>query len=460
MTWNAAQGTLIVAPNNQSDLLYEIPTTAGLVLQPNNIINAAGGSGILDRISGLGMGPTTGGGGNSYWMADRNSNGIFEFTTNALLPTAPIAYNRTISVPFNIGVAANLVATDSNNDTLTYTIVDPPDHGVLNPATPGGAARTYTPTAGYVGPDTFTFTASDGSLTSNTATMTLNVQAANTAPVLAAISTPKTVNELDLLTFQATATDPEANAITFSLVNAPAGATITSTGIFNWRPSEAQGPGAYDITVRVTDSGGLFDSQVVRVNVNEVGSPPPPPPNNNPFIDDDGNIFEDAIEWLRAEGITLGCNPPVNNKFCPNDRVTRGQMAAFLVRALGYTAGGSTNYFVDDNGNIFETSINRLRAAEVTLGCNPPSNNRYCPNDFVTRGQMAAFLVRALGYTAGGNTNYFVDDNGSVFETQINRLRAAGVTLGCNPPANNRFCPSNFVTRGQMAAFLQRALDT
>jgi hypothetical protein len=70
---------------------------------------------------------------------------------------------------------------------------------------------------------------------------------------------------------------------------------------------------------------------------------------------------------------------------------------------------------------------------------------------------MAAFLVRALGLTKGGGTDRFTDDNGSVFETDINRIAKAGITAGCNPPANTRFCPSNRVTRGQMAAFLHRA---
>jgi hypothetical protein len=177
------------------------------------------------------------------------------------------------------------------------------------------------------------------------------------------------------------------------------------------------------------------------------------------FSDTNGHVFEAAIDWLAAKGITNGCNPPSNSRFCPNDYVTRGQMAAFLVRALGYSSAGSGNYFNDTNGHIFEAAIDKLRTAGVTQGCNS-SGTRFCPDRRVTRGEMAAFLVRAFGYSAGGNTNYFVDDNGHVFESVINRLRAAGVTLGCNPPSNNRFCPDNYVTRGQMAAFLKRAIDS
>ena len=71
---------------------------------------------------------------------------------------------------------------------------------------------------------------------------------------------------------------------------------------------------------------------------------------------------------------------------------------------------------------------------------------------------MAAFLVRGLGLTDSGNVD-FIDDNGSTFESAIEKLAAAGITQGCNPPQNDRFCPNQPVTRGMMAAFLVRGLD-
>jgi hypothetical protein len=71
-------------------------------------------------------------------------------------------------------------------------------------------------------------------------------------------------------------------------------------------------------------------------------------------------------------------------------------MAAFLTRALHLTDPGTVD-FIDDNGSIFEDDIAKLATAGITTGCNPPTNDRYCPNDPVTRGQMAAFLHRALG---------------------------------------------------------------
>jgi hypothetical protein len=113
------------------------------------------------------------------------------------------------------------------------------------------------------------------------------------------------------------------------------------------------------------------------------------------FSDDNDSVFEADIEWLATEGITQGCNPPANTRFCPDDPVTRGQMAAFLVRALAYTDRGTVD-FTDDNGSVFEADIERLATEGITFGCNPPANTRFCPDDPVTRGQMAAFLKRAL----------------------------------------------------------------
>jgi PKD repeat protein len=93
--------------------------------------------------------------------------------------------------------------------------------------------------------------------------------------VLDAIS-DQTVDEGSLLSFTATATDPDlpANTLTFTLdAGAPAGAAITTGGAFTWTPAEDQGPGVYPITVTVSD-GTDTDSQIFNVTVNEVNSDP------------------------------------------------------------------------------------------------------------------------------------------------------------------------------------------
>ncbi|HVR79550.1 MAG TPA: choice-of-anchor D domain-containing protein [Acidimicrobiia bacterium] len=128
--------------------------------------------------------------------------------------------------------------------------------------------------------------------------------------------------------------------------------------------------------------------------------------------------------------------------------------------SLTGTGGVSNSGFKDIADSTFITEINWLAATGITKGCNPPANDLFCPEDFVTRGQMSAFLHRALDdVLTPGPAVEFIDDNGSTFEADIEWLGATGVTKGCNPPTNDRFCPDEPVTREQMAAFLYRALS-
>ena len=181
-------------------------------------------------------------------------------------------------------------------------------------------------------------------------------------------------------------------------------------------------------------------------------------------------MHEDNINRIAAARITVGCsaptdNPPWGDLYCPDDPVTRRQMASFLARALNLPAADQ-DYFVDDEGSVHEDNINRVAAARITVGCsaptdNPPWGDRYCPDDPVTRRQMASFLARALDLPAA-DQDYFVDDEGSVHEDNINRIAAARITVGCsaptdNPPWGDRYCPDDPVRRSQMASFLARA---
>ncbi|MGI8659220.1 MAG: PQQ-dependent sugar dehydrogenase [Candidatus Limnocylindria bacterium] len=168
----------------------------------------------------------------------------------------------------------------------------------------------------------------------------------------------------------------------------------------------------------------------------------------SPFSDITSSGFYNEILWLFYEGITGGCG---SGRFCPSGSVTREQMASFLARALRLPAA-TRDYFTDDETSIHEGDINRVAQAGITGGCDA---NRYCPRLPVTRAQMASFLARALKLPPT-STDYFDDDDGNIHENQINALARSGITGGCGTRA---YCPNANVTRGQMAAFLKRALD-
>jgi surface protein len=122
----------------------------------------------------------------------------------------------------------------------------------------------------------------------------------------------------------------------------------------------------------------------------------PPDATGTVFTDVPADSFAAAwIEQLAAEGITGGCG---GGKFCPNAPVTRAQMAVFLVKAMygtGYTPPTATGeIFADIPADGFAASfIEQLFADGITGGC---GGGDFCPNNYITRAEMAVFLVRAF----------------------------------------------------------------
>jgi cell wall hydrolase len=174
---------------------------------------------------------------------------------------------------------------------------------------------------------------------------------------------------------------------------------------------------------------------------------------DGPFADvPASHQFVTEIQWMSDTGVTKGCR---DYFFCPDDQVTRGQMAAFFHRFLGLPASAS-NWFGDDGGSLFQADINALADAGITKGCNPPANDRYCPDRKVSRGEMAAFIRRALDLPYV-DQDFFTDDSASIFEKDLNAIAAVGIMKGCGTGTTS--CPDNKVTREQMAAFLYRAKD-
>ena len=170
-----------------------------------------------------------------------------------------------------------------------------------------------------------------------------------------------------------------------------------------------------------------------------------------PFDDIVFDPFRESIIWLHGEGLVAGCRPAL---FCGSSPVTRAQMAVLLVRAVDPPTT-TEDFFTDDDGKPWEYAINQLAAAGIVVGCAP---GFYCPSGIVSREQMASFLVAAFEL-APSDTDRFTDDDGSSHESAINALAAAGITTGCSSTQPERFCPDRFVSRGQMAAFLYRALQ-
>ena len=169
--------------------------------------------------------------------------------------------------------------------------------------------------------------------------------------------------------------------------------------------------------------------------------------------------FHAAVASLARAGVTVGCGPGL---FCPNDALTRGQMAVFLERAihgadvqLPSPPGGFTDVLACSPEGVY---ILQLAFEGVTVGC---GTGIYCPDAPSTRAQGAVFILKAehgATYTPPPATgDVFEDVPADAFAAGfIEQLAAEGITVGCG---DGRFCPDDPLTRAQVAAYIIGSLQ-
>lgn len=176
---------------------------------------------------------------------------------------------------------------------------------------------------------------------------------------------------------------------------------------------------------------------------------------SGPFYDINSSVHVNDIKELDAADVAIAC---ATSRYCPAEGLRRAEMAALLTRALNLPSA-SENFSDVPSNHLYADEIGALARAKITLGCNPPANDRFCPEDVVTRQQMASFFVRALNLNPREERPFGDVSSGNVHWKDIAALARSGITFGCNPPNNTRYCPSQDVTRGQMASFIVRGID-
>ncbi len=171
-----------------------------------------------------------------------------------------------------------------------------------------------------------------------------------------------------------------------------------------------------------------------------------------------GAFAFDAINLLRGKGITDGCT---TTDFCPTENVTRAQMAIFIIRSIFLGDNfpyPTTQIFNDVPPSSFGYQwIQELSALGITSGCGGGS---FCPDDPITREQMAVFIIKAR-YGATTNfpyspTPHFTDVPVGAFAfSYIQRMDQDGITSGCT---TTTYCPDDDVSRAEMAVFIMRGM--
>ncbi len=269
--------------------------------------------------------------------------------------------------------ALTLHATDEDiEDTLTWSILVAAAHGTATASGTGASkAIGYTPAANYNGTDTFVVRVSDGTY-SDTLTVNVAIGAVNDAPVMNAVGS-KSVVELVTLNFTATGTDIDipAQTLTFNLVGAPTGASITSGGAFSWKPTDAQGPGSYPFDVCVSD-GSLNGCETITVTVIANTNAPT-------VVNDSYSTNEDTAKVVAAPGVLVNDSDTEGNALTAI-KVSDPSHGSLTLNSDGsFTYTPFANYFGGDsftykaNDGMLDSSI-----ATVTIIVNGENDAPVC----------------------------------------------------------------------------------
>jgi chitodextrinase len=271
-------------------------------------------------------------------VTSRSDTETIQVTVNEvnLAPVLNPIGNKTAPLGSLLTFTATATDADIPANTLTFSL----DPGAPAGATIGAATGVFSWTPNVSGTSPVTIRVTDNGTPPLSDSETILITAcvcSNTPPTLGPIGN-KTVNELALLSFTATATDPDvpAQTLTFTLAAGnPAGSAITAGGAFTWTPTEAQGPGVYPITVIVTDNGvgNLSDSETIQVTVLEV--------NQAPVITNPGNKTAD-------EGLLLTFNVVATDADLPAQTLTFS-LSSPIPPGASITSGGTFRWTPAEN---------------------------------------------------------------------------------------------------------------
>lgn len=184
--------------------------------------------------------------------------------------SAPVAADQMVATPEDTTAVITLSATDVDGNSLTFAVVTGPLHGTLSGTAPN---LTYAPAPNYFGPDSFTFQASDGSLTSNTATVSITVGSVNDAPIAAADAVVIAENSgTVLIDVLANDQDVEGGPLTLTAVSVPTSGTaaiqagriaytpaMNFAGVATFTYTISDGSATATGSVTVTVDGGAGD---------------------------------------------------------------------------------------------------------------------------------------------------------------------------------------------------------
>ncbi|QDV83740.1 Ig-like domain-containing protein [Planctomycetes bacterium TBK1r] len=388
VTYTVAANDTNTAPTANNDSFssgagstLDVPVTQGLLANdsdPENdnltatvVSNPSGGRLELSLDGSFSFTPNSGFTGTDSFTYRVHDGKLFSSTATVSITidstnAAPSATNDTYSVnegqTLTVNSATGVLSNDSDadNDSLTATVVSQPSNGTLTLSSEG--SFTYVPNANFSGSDTFTYRANDGDLSSNVATVSITVDATNSAP--SGSSDNYSVDEGRTLVVNAATgvltndSDPENDSLTAALVSNPSSGTLTlnADGSFTYAPT-ADFTGNDSFTYRASDGSLTSDITTVSITVNSTNSAP--------------SSLNDSYSTGTDQTLTVSATNGVlaNDSDPENDSLTATVVSNPLGGTLTLNADGSFTYA--PNANFTGADRFTYRAGDGSLSSNP-----------------------------------------------------------------------------------------
>src|SRR5829696_6498582 len=416
-----ADPDLAVANFNQGSVSVLLGGTGSTFTRQTPDLTAGSGS------PSVAVGDFNGDGKPDFAVASFNSDTVAVRLNTTIVPNrAPTAADdsygtaedtaRTVNAP---GVLAN--DSDPDGNPLSAVLVSGPSHGTLSLNADGGF--TYTPAANYHGSDSFSYRASDGTLQSGPATVTITVSAVNDAPTAAADA--YSTGEDTALTVEASGvlandTDPDGDALNAALVSGPTHGTLdlNANGAFTYTPI-ANYYGTDSFTYRASD--GTLQSGPATVTITVTGA------NDAPSAADDAySTNEDTPLTVPAPGVLANDTDPDSSTLTAAVVTGPGHGILTLNANGAFTYTPAANYTGPDTFTY--------RASDGSLTSDPAT-----VTITVTPVNDAPTLAVAAGGSCGGN------DRAGTINLTVGDVDGDTLTLSVASNSNTALVPNGNV---------------
>ena len=302
------------------------------------------------------------------------------------------------------GVLAN--DTDPEANPLTAQLVAGPTHGTVSLNANG--SFTYTPGPDYNGPDSFTYQARDGTLTSNTATVSIAVTAVNDNPHFSSQGNQTVLEDCGLQTVAGWATninsgppDESGQTLTFTTTNGNSALfsvqpAVALDGTLTFTPA-ANANGVAEVTVRLTDSEGAWDEETFTITVTAVNDVPSYTKGSNQ------SVLEDAAPQSVSAWATAISAGPANESGQVLDFIVTNDNSALFSGQPAIGANGMLTFTPAPDANGSATVTVRLH------------DNGGTANGGVDTSAPQTFTITvtpvndAPSFTSGGNVTVLED---------------------------------------------------